>query len=138
MKNGKIIRIAMVCMALAVAVFALPASAKGKKAAMKFKETTYNFGTIPEHGGKVTHDFEFVNEGDANLVIYDAKADCGCTRPKFDAAPVKPGRKGKIKVTFITEGQRGYISKDIKIRTNAPSAKRVTLKITGNVIPDEK
>lgn len=136
MKNGKIIRIAMVCMALAVAVFALPASAKGKKAAMKFKETSYNFGTIPEHGGKVTHDFEFVNEGDANLVIYDAKADCGCTVPEYPKNPIAPGKKGKIRVTYNPLYRPGGFTKVITIRSNG-KPKKVRVKITGTVNPNK-
>ena len=130
----------LIIMVLA-AILALPAVAKKEpkgKADIEFRHKVYDFGTVKASKGTVVHEFEFTNTGDAPLRIISAKADCGCTRPKFDAAPVKPGRKGKIKVTFITEGQRGYISKDIKIRTNAPSAKRVTLMITGNVIPDEK
>lgn len=130
----------LIIMALA-AILALPAAAKKDqkgKAAIEFRDKVYDFGTVKASKGMVVHEFEFTNTGDAPLMIISAKADCGCTRPKFDAAPVKPGKRGKIKVTFLTEGQRGYISKDIKIRTNAPSAKRVTLKITGNVIPDDK
>ena len=130
----------LIILALA-ALMALPAVARKDtkgKAAIEFSQKVYDFGTVKASKGMVVHEFEFTNTGDAPLMIISAKADCGCTRPKFDAAPVKPGKTGKIKVTVLTEGQRGYISKDIKIRTNAPSAKRVTLKITGNVVPDNK
>ena len=99
----------LIIMVLA-AILALPAVAKKEpkgKADIEFRHKVYDFGTVKASKGTVVHEFEFTNTGDAPLMIISAKADCGCTRPKFDAAPVKPGRKGKIKVTFITEGQRG-------------------------------
>ena len=134
-------KIKTLIIALLAAVIAIPVFAQKNsqgKPAIEFAEKAYDFGTVKASKGMVEHEFVFTNTGDAPLLIVSAKADCGCTRPKFDAAPVKPGKKGKIKVTFLTEGQRGYISKVIKLRTNAPSAKRISLKITGNVVPDNK
>ena len=47
---------------MAVVAVALSAEAK-KQPVVKFNETTYNFGTIPERGGKVSHTFEFTMHG---------------------------------------------------------------------------
>lgn len=110
--------------------------AAGKKAQIKFTEQTYNFGTIPEHGGKVSHSFEFTNTGDANLVIIDAKADCGCTVPEFPTAPIAPGKKGKIKVTFDPRYRPGSFNKVITIRSNAKQ-KKTRIKISGTVNPNK-
>ena len=80
---------------LAIAL-ALPAMAQdGPKAT--FEVTNHNFGTIKESKGPVTCKFEFVNTGDKPLIITDATASCGCTRPEFPTKPIKPGKKGKIR-----------------------------------------
>lgn len=101
---------------------------------IKFAETTYNFGKVPEKGGRVTHTFTFTNTGDANLVILDASADCGCTEPQFPQQPIKPGQKGTIKVTYDPLYRPGPFVKNITVRTNA-KPKKTTLKISGVVNP---
>ena len=108
------------------------AEAKKKQAVIEFKETTYSFGNIPEKGGRVSHTFTFTNTGDANLVIIDASADCGCTEPEFPAQPIAPGKTGTIKVTYDPLYRPGPFSKAITIRSNAKN-KKATLKITGVV-----
>lgn len=115
---------------VAITVFAAD---KGK-ASIKFEEKTYNFGNIRENGGSVSHEFAFTNTGDANLVILDAKAQCGCTKPEYPLNPVAPGKKSKIKVTFNPYAQVGTFEKMITIRTNGNPGK-VRLKITGTVLP---
>ena len=102
-----------------------------------FKESTYDFGTIKESKGPVKHTFEFTNTGDTPLLVIDAVASCGCTRPSFTAKPVKPGKKGKIEVTFSPAGRRGTFRKTIKVKTNAVE-KISALVITGTIIPKEK
>lgn len=98
-----------------------------------FPEKEFNFGFIPEDGGPVTHFFEFTNTGDAPLVIISATASCGCTRPSYPTEPIAPGKKGKIKVTFIPEGRPGEFEKVIKVRTNDKESKKISLKIVGTV-----
>lgn len=111
----------------------LPLSAEAKKQAdATFTETSFNFGTIAENGGPVTHEFTFTNTGDANLVIVDARADCGCTKPEFPAKPIAPGAKGKIKVTFNPRYQAVNFSKVITVQTNGKH-KKIRLKISGTI-----
>ena len=95
----------------------------------------HDFGTVKEEGGPVTTEFAFVNTGDTPLVIISATASCGCTHPKYPTDPIKPGGKGVIKVTYLPKGRPGEFNKSIKVRTNAKNAKKVTLKISGVVIP---
>lgn len=80
----------------------------------------------------MSHTFEFTNEGDANLVIVDASADCGCTVPEYPTAPIAPGKKGKIKVTFNPLFRPGAFDKVVTVRTNGKQ-KKVRLKISGTV-----
>lgn len=98
-------------------------------------EKKHDFGNIKEDGGPVTTEFAFVNTGDTPLVIISATASCGCTHPKYPTDPIKPGGKGVIKVTYLPKGRPGEFNKSIKVRTNAKNAKKVTLRISGVVIP---
>lgn len=102
---------------------------------IEFAEKSFDFGTIREADGSVSHTFEFTNTGSEPLIIIDASASCGCTRPEFPKEPIKPGGKGKIKVIYNPAGRPGEFNRKVKIRTNAKGGKRVTLKITGTVIP---
>lgn len=122
---------------VAVFVFCLPLSAKKNQASVRFAEQTYNFGNVKENGGPVSHNFEFVNEGDGNLVIVDATSQCGCTKPEYPAKPIAPGKRGVVKVTYNPTGRPGPFDKVITVKTNAKN-KKVRLKITGNVIPSKK
>lgn len=104
--------------------------------AIAFTETVHDFGVIPENGGPVSHAFEFSNTGDGPLVILNASASCGCTRPEYPRKPVKPGKKEKITVTYNPKGRPGEFSKNVTVRTNIKGKqKKVTLKIKGNVTP---
>lgn len=104
-------------------------------AQISFAQKTHDFGNIPEDGGAVTCEFDFTNTGDAPLVIVSATASCGCTQPKFPAEPVKPGKTGKITVKYLPQNRPGEFDKTIKVRTNAKNAKKVSLRISGTVIP---
>lgn len=125
----RIIFALMAVMLLQVSTWAQPVAT--------FKEATYDFGTIKESKGPVKHTFEFTNTGDKPLIIVDAVASCGCTRPSFTAKPVKPGKKGKIEVTFSPIGRNGTFRKTIKVKTNSVN-KIESLVITGTIIPRGK
>ncbi len=126
MKN--IITIAALIAALMVAI---PAMAAKKEAKISFKEKVYDFGQISLKGGKVSHEFSFTNDGDGNLVITNARADCGCTRPEYSDEPVAPGKSGKIKVTFVPAA-KGNFTKKITVTSNG-TPKKTRLLIKGEV-----
>lgn len=98
---------------------------------------SFDFGTITQSAQNVVHDFIITNDSEDPIVIRSAVASCGCTRPKFTTKPILPGESGIVSVTFIPKGQKGYISKDIKVVVyHKKKKKRVTLQITGDVTPE--
>lgn len=105
---------------------------------IEFAELTYDFGTVKSDNGPVTHEYVFTNTSDVPVTIMSASVSCGCTRPKYSSEPVKPGKTGKITVSFLPKGQKGYISKNVKVRYKAAGKKtrNITIKITGNVVPE--
>lgn len=100
--------------------FAMAQNAGDKKGAqIKFDKTTHNFGKFSESAPKVTCVFTYTNVGDAPLIINQAVASCGCTVPEYTKAPVMPGQKGQLKVTYNGAGKfPGHFKKSITVRTN--------------------
>jgi len=94
---------------------------------MKFEKDTHDFGKI-KRGDKVTYDFKFVNTGKSPLIITDAVATCGCTKPEVPKAPIKPGESGNVHVTFDSAGKLGLQDKQITVTANTnPAQTRVHL-----------
>lgn len=94
---------------------------------MKFEKETHDFGKI-KSGDKVTYDFKFTNAGKTPLIITDAVATCGCTKPEWPKTPVKPGESGAIHVTFNSAAKSGLQDKQITITANTnPAQNRVHL-----------
>ena len=119
---------------IAVCMVAISAMADDKKTEATFAVKTHDFGTIKEAKGPVTTTFEFVNTGNKPLIIVEAMASCGCTRPEYPTRPIKPGKKGKISVTYSPIGRPGAFRKTIKVKTNGRE-RVTTLTITGTVVP---
>ncbi len=98
-----------------------------------FEEVEFDFGTIAE-GKVVEHVFNFVNDGQAPLVISNVTASCGCTTPDYTKTPVKPGESGFVKVAFNSVGKPGTQAPTVSIQANtSPNVHRLRLK--GNVTP---
>ena len=118
----------------AVSLVALSALADDKQAEATFTVKSHDFGTIQEAKGPVSCTFEFTNTGNKPLLIIDATASCGCTRPEYPSKPIKPGKKGKIMVTYSPIGRPGAFKKTVKVKTNGKE-RTITLHIEGTVIP---
>ena len=104
---------------------------------LSFRPDTWDFGTIRETDGRVSHTFTGVNRGDSPLVILDVVTTCGCTVPEFTKRPIRPSEKTTIKVTFdpttihpaYTKANGGYSSE---------RRKSATLTVRGAVTPRTK
>ena len=132
-------RFLLTIFSILIAALIMPSVAATKSgAAITFREKAWDFGLIDENGGPVSHEFEFKNTGTEPLIIISATASCGCTRPTYPTAPIKPGETGKIKVTYLPAGRPGEFDKAVKVRTNAKTGKKFSLKISGTVKPDTK
>lgn len=118
---------------LAIALMLTVAAWAGAK--IDFKNTSHDFGNIPQRGGRVTCEYKFTNTGDAPLVIISvSNGGCGCTKPTFPQQPIKPGESGVISITFDPTGRRGELNRTVQVKTNA-SKKTKKLKFTGVVVP---
>ena len=94
---------------------------------MKFEKETIDFGKI-KTGDKVSYDYKFTNNGKIPLIITDAIATCGCTKPEWPHTPINPGASGAIHVTFNSAAKKGLQDKQITITGNTvPAQSRVHL-----------
>ncbi len=105
-----------------------------QNAKITFSEESFDFGTVPEEKGTVTHEFSFTNTGAQPLILQNVKASCGCTTPEWTKDPVLPGKKGTIKVTYNPSGRPGPFNKSVTVTSNAENASAVLI-IKGTVTP---
>lgn len=87
-------------------------------AKIDFVEEVHDFGEVLQ-GERVTHTFKFTNSGDADLIINNVKASCGCTKPEYNKEPIAPGTEGEITVTFDSSNREGNQYKKITITANS-------------------
>lgn len=84
---------------------------------LDFQDTLHYFGKIKE-GEKVSHEFQFTNNGKTPLLIGSATASCGCTVPEYPKDPVAPGGSGKMKVIFNSTNKSGHVEKLVTVSDN--------------------
>jgi hypothetical protein len=121
-----------------------PADRKAPR--FRFTEDKHDFGTLTE-GDSAYCIFIFKNVGRKTLIITHTTYSCACFNASFGHRDrwgnwhpliVRPGRKGKIIVTYDTRGKVGPFYKQIWIESNAgpnPGTRSHTLIITGTVLP---
>lgn len=107
---------------------------RAQASVLKFEPETWDFGKIREEDGQVSHTFGFTNEGSAPAVIEKVTVSCGCTTPEYSRAPVRPGEKGSIRITFDPEGRPGAFRKDITVQSGGGKGQNV-ITISGEVTP---
>jgi len=116
-----------------------PATADGidkqQKANMpeiQFENLSYNFGKVI-HGEILSYTFHFKNIGKSNLLISGVATSCGCTTSIPPKAPIKPGEKGEITVTFDSKFKNGEITSYLVVTANTYPAQTV-LTVTAKVV----
>jgi hypothetical protein len=91
----------------------------------------HDYGTIAQ-GANGTCEFTVTNTGDQPLILTNCKGSCGCTVPKCDTEPIKPGGKTTITVKYDTK-RVGPINKSVTISSNATNTPEKVVRIKGTV-----
>lgn len=102
------------------------------KAVISCDETTFDFGTIKEAAGSVSHTFKIKNAGVAPLVLTRVVASCGCTTPEWTKEPIAPGKTGDIKITYDPKDRPGPFTKPVSVYSNGKTGSFI-LTIRGEV-----
>lgn len=111
--------------------------AQNNTAKITFLEEKYDFGTIEESNGQVTHSFKFVNTGTDSIRLTSVRASCGCTTPYWLKSALSPGDTGKIEVAFNPLNRPGKFAKTVTVRTSGEPETKL-LRISGYVDPKPK
>lgn len=102
-----------------------------------FEPAVWDFGTIREADGRVSHTFTGENRSDRPLVLLDVVTSCGCTVPSFSKRPILPGQKTEITVTFDPANRPGIFEKSLAVYSSE-RRKIATLCVRGQVTPRPK
>lgn len=96
-----------------------------------WSQTSFDFGKIKVNK-PVTHEFTFINNGDAPLVISSVQASCGCTVTNYSKDPINAGGKGYVTATY-NAANVGVFTKTVTVNANT-EAGTVLLTIKGEVV----
>lgn len=113
-------------------VAAAAQNASGKAPNIKMLSRAHDFGVITDEHN-VTTSFEFVNDGDAPLVISNVRGGCGCTVPQLDKDVYEPGESGVVTVMFNPNKKKGTTRQKVTITSNDPDEPRAQVEITADV-----
>lgn len=112
-------------------------AAPKKGAQMTFRNNSHNFGDIARKGGDVECTFEFVNDGDAPLVITRVVTSCSCTKAEYSKKPIPAGATSTMKIIYEPHKKEpGVFHKVIQIFTNTPD-KRKIVTVKGNSLDNK-
>lgn len=101
-----------------------------------FKEKTFDFGSIREADGPVSHTFPFVNTSDLLVTVVSVSPSCSCVSAGYDVRVFAPGEAGGITVTFDPAGLPGQFHQNVLVVTDKRWSQR--LFIEGYVKPRER
>lgn len=103
---------------------------------LTFREEIYNFGTVDENKGPVTHEFVFTNNSSRPVKILNVQASCGCTTPGWSKDVIPPGKDGFIQASYDPKGRPGFFNKSLTVTTDL-QAEPIILQIKGQVSNEE-
>jgi hypothetical protein len=107
----------------------IQAQTEEKKEAIQFETTEIVRENIP-YDSKDLFIFEFKNVSKSPVTVTNVQTSCGCTAAEKPEAPVEPGKKGKISVSYDTK-RVGPFTKTITITNDQGDP--VVLTIRGSV-----
>ncbi|HYF29646.1 MAG TPA: DUF1573 domain-containing protein [Chitinophagaceae bacterium] len=128
--------VALSLLFMSVAVLAQNAVPAQKKAEdfVKFKDAVHDFGKIKQNV-PVTYDFQFTNISAQPVIVENAQATCGCTKPTWPEAAIAKGKSDKITAGFNAQ-TLGTFTKQITVKLAGVDIP-YTLTITGEVLTAE-
>src|SRR5688572_16413230 len=97
-----------------------------------FKEETFDFGTVVEDNGPVSHEFVFTNNSTRPVKILNVQPSCGCTTPGWTKEPIEPGKTGTVQASYNPKGRPGFFNKSLTVITDF-EANPIILYIKGQV-----
>jgi len=97
-----------------------------------FEGLIYDFGKVIQ-GEILSYTFHFKNVGKSSLLISSIEPSCGCTTSIPPKAPIRPGEKGEITISFDSKHKSGEVSSYLVVTANTFPAQTL-LTVTANVV----
>ena len=85
--------------------------------AMVFDSYEWDFGSINEADGPVSHTFRFINISNNSIQIDNVATSCGCTTVQYSTEPIHGGDEGEITVVFDPTHYDGKVFREVEILT---------------------
>ncbi len=117
---------------VALLVLAFGALAQARKPRAVFESASHDFGKVRQ-GDVLSHEFVFMNDGAAPLVIDKVETTCGCTAALVSDKIIAPGKKGKIKATFDTRGYSGRLTRYLYLVSNDGEKPRREISLAADI-----
>ncbi|MCD6418193.1 DUF1573 domain-containing protein [bacterium] len=103
------------------------------KAKISFESENFDFGFAPQGNAYLVHYYTVTNIGEDTLHIKRVRPTCGCTAAPLHKKNLAPGESTKIGAIFRLRGYRRATSKAIKVESDDPSRKLVSLRFSANM-----
>ncbi len=96
--------------------------------AIKWKTDVIDLGNITQNK-PVTIEFEFTNTSEADVIVANAQASCGCTVADYPKTPIAAGKSAIITATF-NAATKGAFTKNVTVTIQNEEAKVLNFKGT--------
>ncbi len=100
----------------------------GISSVIKWKTDIIDLGDVPQNK-PVTIEFEFTNTSNADVIVTDARASCGCTLADFPKQPIAAGKSATITATY-NAATMGIFTKNVTVTIQNEEAKVLNFKGT--------
>lgn len=106
-----------------------------EKAKVWFDATTIDAGTFSADSAIIKYEFVYTNTGNVPFYIHKVTTGCGCTQAEFSSAPLMPGKKDTIHITYDgSKRSPGIMRKSVTLHCNT-AKEIIRLYIKGNMLP---
>ena len=85
--------------------------------AMVFETYEWDFGSIQEADGPVSHTFRFANISNNPIQIANVATSCGCTTVQYSTEPIPGGDYGELTVVFDPARTEGRVFREVEVLT---------------------
>ena len=117
-----------------ISIAALLLAISSSAQVLTFRAPSFDFGDIG-NVNPVSHEVEFSNSGDKELIISKVKGSCGCTTGTLESKALQPGESGSVTVTFNPQGRSGKQRKRVIFTTNDIEKEIKSISFTANIVP---
>ncbi len=103
------------------------------KARILFDSEVFEFGFSPQGSEYLVHAYKVINVGEDTLNIIRVRPTCGCTAAPLKKKKLAPGESTELIAIFKLSGYRRTITKSIKVESDDPMRKIVSLRFSANL-----